>query len=641
MSVPPPQYRTVVLAIHGVGNPQKGEIERALAKNFDDGAVASEVTEINWNAIADQPLSPKGDFIPSSLKTVISNLANLEFIGSGVNTRARSSPAHTRVSNIQETAFSLSENCLSFACVSITVLQPIMGFMFIIALGADAPAMSWLFPMVLFKWALYGVVISLVGFLLCGLALAISTRSAVPCNVAARRAGVLLLRPFLLVVFCPLLFPWRSFLRGTWRWTRGSARYIAGFVVIYVTIARLVFVIGLRQQVVATLGPLAIVFLKFYGVILLGTLLAWICGFGVKILLDIFRYAGEPTYRTRIQEFVSTVVTSSRGTPGEAAHFVVLAHSLGSVIAVDSLLNSDAWLNSDRVTLVTMGSPLKRFFFRLFPTVFFPDSADVCAKALCHRFAGFRWINCYRPFDQIGTRIGLTKTSFTRDWNTKQFGRILAAHPNYWGDSRVRDEVLALYRELEFAHVPQAPCFRSFGEVDGIVAKWFGRLIARLLLITVSLSPIASIPLGIAGAWYRHHASAALLEKLQQHGVHTSASVSYWIEDTGSSHEDGTPVVFPHFTFRFRDERGRPLTRDYIITLRYIYPYSQVRSRMDRDRLLDFIMHTGKPPVTADHFGELVVDGVKVSYLPEDPTYVYVTQFPPTTDLLTDCLAVL
>jgi hypothetical protein len=342
----------------------------------------------------------------------------------------------------------------------------------------------------------------------------------------------------------------------------------------------------------------------------------------------------------RIQEFVSAAVNSSRCAPGEAAHFVVVGHSLGSVIAVDSLLNSDAWMNLDRVTLITIGSPLKRFFFRLFPTVFFPEDADVCAKALSHRFAGFRWINCYRPFDPIGTRIGLTKTSFTCDSSTKQFDRILTAHPNYWDDSRVRDAILALYQELKFAHSFQAPSFRSFGEVDIIVANWFGRLVARSLLLVISVSPVASIPLGIAGAWYRYQASAASLKKLQDHGFLTSASVRYWLEVPNGAQND-VPIAFPHFTFQFRDERGSMRTRDYMVTLQYIYPYSEVRSRMDIGKLRDFVTQTGKRANAANGLDEFVVEGVRISYLPEDPTFVYVTQFPPRSDVALDSFAVL
>jgi hypothetical protein len=75
VSAPTPIYRTVVLAIQGVGNPRRGEIAQALAKNLDAGSVESEVTEINWNTVADQPINPKGNLVPSSLKSLISDLA--------------------------------------------------------------------------------------------------------------------------------------------------------------------------------------------------------------------------------------------------------------------------------------------------------------------------------------------------------------------------------------------------------------------------------------------------------------------------------------------------------------------------------------------------------------------------------------
>jgi alpha-beta hydrolase superfamily lysophospholipase len=39
-----------------------------------------------------------------------------------------------------------------------------------------------------------------------------------------------------------------------------------------------------------------------------------------------------------------------------------VAHSLGTVIAIDAVLNSESFAPSDRITLITMGSPLLRFF---------------------------------------------------------------------------------------------------------------------------------------------------------------------------------------------------------------------------------------------------------------------------------------
>jgi len=46
----------------------------------------------------------------------------------------------------------------------------------------------------------------------------------------------------------------------------------------------------------------------------------------------------------------------------------------------------------------------------------------------------FRWINCYRPLDQIGTALGLNSLAYCRDVSTDQWKRIWDAHPGYWSD---------------------------------------------------------------------------------------------------------------------------------------------------------------------------------------------------------------
>jgi len=172
-------------------------------------------------------------------------------------------------------------------------------------------------------------------------------------------------------------------------------------------------------------------------------------GIVVKILLDIVRYLGDPAYRLSLLDGLDERLEQCRQSQGPEGQTVIVAHSLGSVIAVDSLLNSNAWRRSDDVCLVTMGSPLRRIFQRFFPALLFPDSTAATAKAIAARLGSFRWINVHRPLDYIGTSIGLSKARIGVDASTRQFDR---AHADYWtdrGDDRVLSTVMDAAEAVE------------------------------------------------------------------------------------------------------------------------------------------------------------------------------------------------
>ena len=66
---------------------------------------------------------------------------------------------------------------------------------------------------------------------------------------------------------------------------------------------------------------------------------------------------------------------------------------------------------------------------------FFPPSADAIGDVASGRIRELRWMNLYRPWDQVGGKIGLTREGsierHTEQWGWKHF---FAAHTNYWTD---------------------------------------------------------------------------------------------------------------------------------------------------------------------------------------------------------------
>ncbi len=157
----------------------------------------------------------------------------------------------------------------------------------------------------------------------------------------------------------------------------------------------------------------------------------------IKVVLDVFRYLGEPAYRQRIQQALDKAIVQSRKRAGEDREFVLAGQGMGTVIALDSILHSREWRDTDRVLLVTMASPLRRYFLRLYPRTLFPESMEDLIDLIVGRLDEFRWINVYRPGDYIGADLGL-KPFDGRDLSTGIGRSRTVGHTDYWLSSDAR-----------------------------------------------------------------------------------------------------------------------------------------------------------------------------------------------------------
>jgi len=157
----------------------------------------------------------------------------------------------------------------------------------------------------------------------------------------------------------------------------------------------------------------------------------------VRILLDIFRYLGEPGYRARIQQALDKAIERARERTDEDEEFVLVGQGLGSVMALDSILHSRCWRDTDRVLLVTLGSPLRRYFLRFYPRTLFPESMQDVVDTVARRVLHFMWVNVYRPGDYVGGPLGLAPFN-GRDVSTKQLRTPFGGHMDYWRDIEAR-----------------------------------------------------------------------------------------------------------------------------------------------------------------------------------------------------------
>ena len=108
-----------------------------------------------------------------------------------------------------------------------------------------------------------------------------------------------------------------------------------------------------------------------------------------------------------------------------AEQFIIIGHSLGSVVLVDVLSGAIAAgaLNVDRIrAIVTMGSPL--YFWRS------PDQLERFIADL----AGCRWINLYDVDDPVaGQLAGLGRVADVE----VHTGGLFSSHCNYWNSREV------------------------------------------------------------------------------------------------------------------------------------------------------------------------------------------------------------
>ena len=155
---------------------------------------------------------------------------------------------------------------------------------------------------------------------------------------------------------------------------------------------------------------------------------------GLLLAADVIRYLGDREYRDVIREKVVAAIDRPR------ERVIVVAHSLGSVIAADAVLSLTASCAAE-MTLVTMGSPLLRLLHRLLPGEY-PAPAGLRA-GLVSRGVIQQWINVYRPADMVGAALfaGEAGDHATDVWFVGWLPP-LHAHLNYWNDPAILGLIL-------------------------------------------------------------------------------------------------------------------------------------------------------------------------------------------------------
>ena len=572
-----------VIAIHGVGNHEPDKIKESLHDAFNRASISMDIEEFNWDRYVDHSAKQVHgvEHLLSTTASSISQAAALAYRPSG--------------RGVDRVLFTLEQGLyhgvLRFLVaigLAILLVGPLLHLMVLLP--------SWMFTGLLtgqLMWVKTAAILVIIAglfvilglFTLSGLR-SLATFSLRPLWVSIRRVVLLSLQPVFLLLTAPL----------SARFYSAMAQWVYKVMPMALLSSILSIVLSpLFGEFSETFSGIGVGFSIIVGIAIVAGLhfllrKLWV-GTLLKVMLDIMRYMGSPEYRATLMEEFDREIIQMRSR-GDGHSFVLYAHSLGSVIALDSIVNSRVWQRDDEIQLVTLGSPIARFFIRFFPGYLFPPSIRDAANAAACRLRWFSWINIHRRWDYVGTRLGLETANVGLEVSTGQWTKIVSAHSNYWED----DLVVQIFKNNRKRVVPVVAKKTATHDVNYILPATHADIIqnrvARLVQIVAFLSVL--LVFGIAafnfiesrGAWTQSLDQEIV--DIQQKGERAVTAVTYHRTLEGGGKDS---YYLHHFVFRLPDPHGQlpPIEiADNVI-------YSQYARHFDYNALADFVLENCKP----------------------------------------------
>ena len=518
----------VVVVVHGIGSHPPGEVLAAARAGIPDGGSASELREFNWSRIPGVVSGPTLSF------------DNIRRMTQGLAATARLGAAGNHVALAAEVVFGLA--------VTVPLLAPLMTGILMLAGEVDVwRALRIQLAAIAMLLALTGA--AAVAFLLGAVFAAAMTRDTAPIAEWLRWLVLMVARPIALVC----LLPFAPFLWEFLTWGGETSKVFTWLGVTGVFTAAFGWLWG---EPWAAMGNVAV-----GALVVAGWCLAWFAGqlvffvFGptLKALLDVFRYLGDGELRAALRnafdDFIGKLPASSDGNRAVA----IYAHSLGTVITLDSLLRSTAWTARDDVRLVTCGSPVRRLVMRFFPEAIFPRGLDSVTSRIAPGLRSFRWVNFYRRFDYVGGSLGLTRLGLGRDVRSRSLTK---SHSGYFVDGElwsVASAALPVAPDLT-ARMPATPARRSSEPLVSVspVLPWLANLVQYSGFV---LAPSAAILFAVVtvaqGGRLGSDPADAVRNSLQRGNRISAATVTHWrVLQPGDP-----PDEIDHFRFEWD---GRP-----------------------------------------------------------------------------------
>src|SRR6266404_3160271 len=419
----------LIVGIHGVGNPRSGEIQSALERALANCNRSAQIREINWNEVVPFPYADgavSGDAVRILARRLgrASHWDPRDFSALGERKR--------RLWTVRDLGYAGAEIAVAGMFATLAWLFPIL-VAFDLLQASYAPPIAKAVAAGAIRVLSVLLWVSIVAFISAGQLTAAGGSRFAAFLVDFRRTLCVLIRPLVLGIYAVFAVKW-------WK----VSDTLLSFAVMPLAFAA-VALAWRREWGVLSIEVVVCIVLWLITHGLMRTVSQGM-GSVLKVVLDIFLYISDPSYRRKLQDYAALRMKQI-GAECRSDETVIVAHSLGSVIAVDYLLHSTEFAASS-VTLVTVGSPLRRFFFSFFPGLYFPSSADRCSNEFAGRIGRFRWLNAFRRFDYIGKRIGLSSNGWRSELPTKQW---FPFHTGYFGDEAAAVKVTAALGKLEYS----------------------------------------------------------------------------------------------------------------------------------------------------------------------------------------------
>jgi hypothetical protein len=519
------------IAIHGSGKASK--VARAVDANFKDSDRYDRVVTLafDWDSVAPGSI-PKGvRDLHRYLKRCAATIgaacrAGFDFGPNSLDTSLGA--LQLRVHRLLQWVLAVLV-ALLFATWVAGVVVPAPAAWLGLPMGTLAP-MRWLATAVAWSQVALGAGITLL-ILVGGLRM-LTSGSVRPVVVTFRSIILLLLQPLLVIALGFLVAPWWLLLPA-FALLAILSYVAAGLDAALLWAAAFAATIALRR--------------RWAGESLRGL---------PKNALDAFRYLGEPRHRERIQQGLDKAIGRARERLGNEQDFVLAAQGMGTVIALDSLAHSRVWKEPNRVLLVTMGSPLRRWFLTLFPGTLFPERMEALVEIVARRLSEFRWINVYRPWDYMGARLELTPFN-GRDITTGIGVKRVLGHADYWRDIDARmtfQHGLVKLKKIEPVFVEQKASVHQLPKPQSAVQFGIPALARTPLKIAVVLATAAWMLWWVAtGTGVYVSGAEDPSELLERRGFTVEATVTHRRE---TQERDAGVTYVDYWTFAFTDSSG-------------------------------------------------------------------------------------
>lgn len=592
-------HQRIFIAVHGVGNPDEGSAKSAVIsalKNIygeDFLHPNNQVLDYSWNSLVDFPVKD-GRLDSKQIK----KLAKAWVLASRLKTQ--------RVKRSHEEKL---ENYSSYALGVLELVSHVFWFvlpvLFLVALA---------FPHMNVAGKASSIFLSSV--------LAISTLGVTAGLLAGDAFLYLIRRIVLVMLLSPTLFLlWLSSyiyhpIIQLKHLCEGSSN--ASFLLVFVSIFMflnacllsafyVIYTLGYREEFAFAESGWYLAFLPliFFIQPILGHL--------VKIIADIALYLGDDEYRNHLQNNMNQLLD----TLPKNAQIILLGHSLGSVISLDSLMRSHSWRRMKDVIFVTAGSPLKRVIWRFFDGSLVGSNAHDCTERIKKNIRQFTWINVYRPLDQVGTRLDLGKGGVGEEKVMGgQWHRVLSAHVNYFGDAKVVSEVAKLISRRTIHHgklseFPENPAYRyALHDEKSLRSKVFNTVWSLILCFAVGLVLYTA-----ANSFSMQSSMRSMLDPtLSSVGIEALGEAVYRRELNGRYMED-------HFTFSWlHPETHTPISVNASggsIVSPYQFNADKFISESDCEQ--------------SRNIERCIISNVVIRFLPDKPSVFILPNYPATT----------